>query len=298
MNTKCGFVAVIGLPNAGKSTFVNAAVGAKVSIVTRKPQTTRGPLRGIAICDETQIVFVDTPGIFDGKRKFDKAMSASAFGATKDADWIVMMIDVNHYIKNASEYEKLMAFAQAKSSQTLVVLNKVDRIANKATLLPITQDLERLLNPKAIFMISALKMKYVQDVLKHLANVMPEGPWLYPEDQISDKSERFMAAEITRRHLIDRLGDELPFQLTVVTVSWEELPRSAKVYQTVLVSRETHKRMVIGKGGERIKEVGIHAREEISGLLGRKVHLFLDVKVDPKWADNPQAYADYGLDFS
>lgn len=298
MTTKCGFVAVIGLPNAGKSTFVNAAVGARVSIVTRKPQTTRGPLRGIAIVDETQIVFVDTPGIFDGKRKFDQAMSASAFGATRDADWIVMMIDVNHYIKHASDYEKLLAFAQTKSSQVLVVLNKVDRIPSKAALLPITEEIEKMVSPKAIFMISALKRKYVEDVLKHLAGLMPESPWHYPEDQISDKSERFMAAEITRRHLIDRLGDELPFQLTVVTVSWQEMTQAAKVYQTVLVARETHKRMVIGKGGERIKEVGIHARQEIEALLGRKVHLFLDVKVDPKWADNPQAYADYGLEFA
>lgn len=298
MIKKCGFVAVLGLPNAGKSTFVNAAVGSAVSIVSRKPQTTRGPLRGIAMEGDTQIIFVDTPGIFKPKRKFDKAMSSSAFESTIDADCIVVMIDTLHYVHNSSDYQQIFQKLLAKSSRVVIVLNKIDRVANKAMLLPLTEELEKFLNPQAIFMISALKKKYVQDVVGHLKTFMPEGPWLYPEDQISDKSERFMASEITRKHLINRVGDELPFQLNVITESWQQQKSGIRISQIVIVARDTHKRMIIGKGGEKIKEVGINAREELTRFLGCPVHLFLDVKVDPKWAENPQYFNDYGLEFT
>lgn len=298
MKTRCGFIAVVGLPNAGKSTFVNAVVGTKVSIVSRKPQTTRGPLRGIALWKNAQFIFVDTPGIFDGSRKFDKAMSSSAYMATGDADCVVIIIDALFFRKDPEQHYKYFKSILSKSPHTVLVLNKIDRVTDKKELLPLVKQLQEHLHPDAIFMASALKKKNLEDVLEYLEKQIPEGPWLYPQDQSSDQSENFLASEITRQHLIDRLGDEIPFQIHVTPTKWEEcINGDVKVWHTIHVARPAHKKIIVGAGGSKLKAVGIHARKEISLLLGRKVHLFLEVKVNPKWVDDPYTFESFGLEY-
>jgi len=291
---RCGFVALIGAPNAGKSTLINSLVGAKVSIVTHKVQTTRTRVRAIAIVDEAQIIFVDTPGIFKPKRKLDEAMVEAAWAGAADADVVALLVDARRGLDedNARILEGLK-----KSGRTaILVLNKIDLI-DKGKLLALVEAFNAEYPFEATFMVSALKGDGVADLRDYLAGRMPEGPWLYPEDQLSDFPLRMLAAEVTREKLYLRLHDELPYASHVETESWEERPDgSIRIEQVIYVLRDSQKKIVIGKGGQTIKEIGKAAREELSELLGgRKVHLFLFVKVREKWDQDPDRLRNLGL---
>jgi GTP-binding protein Era len=291
---RCGFVALIGAPNAGKSTLINSLVGAKVSIVTHKVQTTRTRVRAIAIVGEAQIIFVDTPGIFKPKRKLDEAMVEAAWAGAADADVVALLVDVRRGLDedNARILEGLK-----KSGRTaILVLNKIDLI-DKGKLLELVEAFNAEYPFEATFMVSALKGDGVADLRDYLAGRMPEGPWLYPEDQLSDFPLRMLAAEVTREKLYLRLHDELPYASHVETESWEERKDgSIRIEQVIYVLRDSQKKIVIGKGGQTIKEIGKAAREELSQLLGgRKVHLFLFVKVREKWDQDPDRLRNLGL---
>ena len=294
-NTTCGFVALIGAPNAGKSTLLNALVGAKVSIVSRKVQTTRALVRGIALEGDAQIIFVDTPGIFRPKRRLDRAMVTSAWGGAGDADAIALLIDARKGIDE--EAEAILSKLPELKAPKILVLNKIDTIEPERLL-----GLAALLNEKIpfveTFMISALKGHGVPKLREKLAAMMKPGPWLYPEDQVSDAPLRALAAEITREKIFERLHDELPYQSTVETEQWKDMPDgSARVEQTIYVMREGHKKIVIGEGGRTIKSIGSAARKEIMEAAEQKVHLFLFVKVRENWADDPERYREMGLEF-
>jgi GTP-binding protein Era len=293
--TRCGFVALIGAPNAGKSTLMNAIVGAKLSIVTHKVQTTRAIVRGIAMTGVAQIIFVDTPGIFQPKRRLDRAMVTTAWGGAADADVVCLLIDAQRGMDEGNEaiLEKLSATNQTK----ILILNKIDTIKPEK-LLALAQSINARLPFKETFMVSALTGSGVDDLLKHLGGIMPVGPWLYPEDQISDAPLRSLAAEITREKLFLRLHDELPYQSTVETTAWTSMKDgSARIEQTIFVTREGHKKIVIGKGGETIKAISMAARKEISEIAEAPVHLFLFVKVRENWSDDPERYREMGLEF-
>jgi len=293
--TRCGFVALIGAPNAGKSTLMNAIVGAKLSIVTHKVQTTRAIVRGIAMTGVAQIIFVDTPGIFQPKRRLDRAMVTTAWGGAADADVVCLLIDAQRGMDEGNEaiLEKLSATNQTK----ILILNKIDTIKPEK-LLALAQSINARLPFKETFMVSALTGSGVDDLLKHLGGIMPAGPWLYPEDQISDAPLRSLAAEITREKLFLRLHDELPYQSTVETTAWTSMKDgSARIEQTIFVTREGHKKIVIGKGGETIKAISMAARKEISEIAEAPVHLFLFVKVRENWSDDPERYREMGLEF-
>jgi GTP-binding protein Era len=293
--TRCGFVALIGAPNAGKSTLLNALVGSKVSIVSRKVQTTRALVRGIAIEGAAQIIFVDTPGIFAPRRRLDEAMVASAWGGAGDADVVALLVDARKGIDD--EVEAILSGLGKLKAPAILVLNKIDTV-ERSTLLKLTADLNARFAFRETFMISALTGDGVPRLKKQLAAMMPKGPWLYPEDQISDAPLRLLAAEITREKLFERLHDELPYQSTVETDSWKELPDgSARIEQTIYVSREGQKKIVIGEGGRTIKAIGQTARAEIAEAAEHKVHLFLFVKVRPDWIDDPERYREMGLEF-
>ena len=293
--TRCGFVALIGAPNAGKSTLINALVGAKVSIVSRKVQTTRRQLRGIALRDQAQIIFVDTPGIFKPKRRLDRAMVASAWGGAGDADVVALLIDARKGLDE--EAREIMAKLGETRHPRVLVLNKID-LVERSRLLELSEKANALLQFEATFMVSALNSDGLDRLLDHLAGRMKPGPWLYPEDQVSDAPLRDLAAEITREKLFERLHDELPYQLTVETDSWKELPDgSARIEQTIFVTREGHRKIVIGEGGKNLKAVGSAARREISEAAEQKIHLFLFVKVREKWTDDPERYREMGLEF-
>ena len=293
--TCCGFVALIGAPNAGKSTLLNALVGAKVSIVSRKVQTTRAQVRGIALHGAAQIIFVDTPGIFAPKRRLDRAMVTSAWGGASDADVVCLLIDARKGIDEEARtiLEKL---AQTTRRRTLA-LNKIDTIEN-TQLLALTKEINELCPFEETFMISALHGYGVERLKEKLAGMMKPGPWLYPEDQISDAPLRSLAAEITREKIFERLHDELPYQITVETDQWKNQPDgSARIEQTIYVTREGHRKIVLGEGGRTIKSIGSAARKDIAEAAEQKVHLFLFVKVRENWIDDPERYREMGLDF-
>lgn len=293
--TRCGFVALIGAPNAGKSTLLNRMVGSKVSIVSRKVQTTRTQIRGIVIKDNAQIIFVDTPGIFKPRRRLDRAMVTSAWGGAGDADAVCLLVDARKGFDE--DTRNIIARLDEIGGDKFLVLNKVD-LVERTKLLALAQDLNEAYTFRETFMISALTGDGVNDLLKRLSSTVEEGPWLYPEDQITDAPLRALAAEITREKLFERLHDELPYQLTVETDQWKDLPDgSVRIEQTVFVSRDSHKKIVIGEGGRNLKAVGSAARKEIGEAASQKVHLFLFVKVREKWIDDPERYREMGLEF-
>lgn len=295
--TRAGFVALIGEPNAGKSTLTNRMVGAKVSIVTHKVQTTRARIRGVAIEGDSQIVFVDTPGLFQPRRRLDRAMVAAAWGGAADADVIVLMVEAHRGITEGVQriLEGLEEIGQGR--KVALAINKIDMVKSEK-LLGLAQDLNGRYDFVETFMISAEKGHGAEDLRAWLAKELPEGPWLYPEDQIADLPMRMIAAEMTREKLTLRLHQELPYQLTVETEKWEERKDgSARVDQMIYVMRDGHKGIVLGKKGETIKAVSKAAREELQEFLGRKVHLFLQVKVRPNWLEESERYSEMGLDF-
>ncbi len=293
--TRCGFIALIGAPNAGKSTLINALVGAKVSIVSRKVQTTRALVRGIAIAGAAQLVLMDTPGIFAPRRRLDRAMVTTAWGGAHDADIVVLLIDARKGLDDeaASILGKLGNVRQPK----VLVLNKVD-IAEKPALLTLAQKVGATAAFDATFMLSALSGDGVDDLKRWLAGHSPAGPWHYPEDQISDAPVRALAAEITREKLFNRLHQELPYQATVETESWKELRGGdVRIDQTIYVERESQRKIVLGKSGATIKAIGAEARKEIAEMTEQKVHLFLFVKVREGWGDDPERYRAMGIEF-
>jgi GTP-binding protein Era len=293
---RAGFVAVIGAPNAGKSTLVNALVGQKVAIVSAKAQTTRARLMGIAIHDSAQILLVDTPGIFEPRRRLDRAMVQAAWTGAEDADLILLVVDSTSGI--TGEVERAIERLQKRHHPLFVALNKVD-LVKKEKLLALSMELTERLRPDRVFMISAAQGDGVPDLKAALAGAMPEGPWLYPEDEVSDATDRMIAAELTREQIYERLHQELPYASAVETETWEDRPDgSTEIRQQILVERDSQKAIVIGKGGRRLKEIGQAAREAISEHLGRRVHLFLHVKVNPKWGEDRSLYQDMGLEWS
>jgi GTP-binding protein Era len=293
--TRCGFVALIGSTNVGKSTLVNALVGCKVAIVTPKAQTTRALLRGIATDGTAQIILVDTPGLFTPRRRLDRAMVASAWSGAGDADVICVIIDAQHGF--AQETPELLDRLKELRQPKALVLNKID-LVDKPSLLGLAQEANTRGGFAATFMISALKGDGVADLKHWLANAVPAGPWLYPEDQIADAPSRSLAAEITREKLYLRLHEELPYQSTVETEAWNERPDgSLRIEQTIYVERESQRKIVLGKGGQTIKAIGAAARQEIAALFERPVHLFLFVKVREGWSEDPERYREMGLEF-
>ncbi|MEW6091507.1 GTPase Era [Parvibaculum sp.] len=293
--TRCGFVAIIGAPNAGKSTLLNQLVGSKVAIVTHKVQTTRSRIRGIAMEGNTQIVFVDTPGIFKPKRRLDKAMVEAAWGGAGDADAILLMVDAEY--ERDEDLERIIEGLKSQGRKAILVLNKVD-IAKREKLLKLAERLNETGLFTDTFMISAATGSGVADLRRHLAGLMPPGPWHYPEDQAADVPLRSLAAEVTREKLFLRLHDELPYSLTVETEEWEQRKDgSIRIQQVIFVERESQKKIALGKGGQTIKKVGQMAREELEQLLETRVHLFLFVKVRENWSDDRERYREMGLDF-
>lgn len=308
-STRAGFVAVIGAPNAGKSTLVNRLTGSKVSIVTQKVQTTRFPVRGIAMAGEAQLVLVDTPGVFTPRRRLDRAMVASAWAGAQDADAVVHLIDAQAELgaegregtpadrRSAEDTETIIANLKATGAKAILALNKIDGM-RRDTLLALSQRLFDAGVYTDVFMISALAGDGVEDLKTHLAGLMPQGPWLYPEDQAADVPARVLAAEITREKVYLRVHEELPYSAAVETTAFDERPDgSARIEQTIYVERESQRPIVLGKGGQTLKWIGQKAREELTLILDRPVHLFLTVKVDPKWQDSRALYAQFGLEF-
>ena len=297
-DTRAGFVALIGAPNAGKSTLLNALVGAKVSIVSRKVQTTRARVRGIAMEGAAQIVFVDTPGIFAPKKRLDRAMVAAAWQGAEDADLVALLVDAHGNVRATDgETEAIVAKLKESKRKAVLVLNKVD-LVNPPQLLGLADRLNREGIFTDVFMIAALTGDGVGDLKQHFAKAMPEGPWLFPDDQISDMPDRLLAAELVREQLFENLHQELPYALTVETEAWEERKDgSVKIDATIFVQRESQRAIVLGKGGDRIKTVGASARKELEALFERRVHLFLFVKVREKWQDDPERYRAMGLEW-
>jgi GTP-binding protein Era len=294
-DTRCGFVALIGAPNAGKSTLLNALVGSKVTIVSHKVQTTRALIRGIAIEGKSQLIFVDTPGIFSPKRRLDRAMVTTAWSGAHEADLVAVLIDARKGLDE--EAEQLLARLGGVKGPKILILNKIDLIPRDTLLL-----LTKIANEKAkfdsTFMISALKGDGVADLKSWLAERMPLSPWLYPPDQMSDAPMRQLAAEITREKLFERLHQELPYHSTVETESWKELRNGeVRIEQTIYVERESQRKIVIGKGGQTLKSIGESSRREITDIVEHKVHLFLFVKVREGWGDDPERYRAMGLEF-
>jgi GTP-binding protein Era len=297
MTTRAGFIALIGEPNAGKSTLLNRMVGAKVSIVTHKVQTTRARIRGVALEGEAQLVFVDTPGLFQPRRRLDRAMVAAAWGGAADADVVVLLVEAHRGITPGVERILEGLAEHAKGRTVALAINKIDRVPSEA-LLGLTKELNDRFAFAETFMISAEKGHGVDRLRAWLAGEMPEGPWLYPEDQIADLPMRMIAAEITREKLTLRLHQELPYQLTVETENWEERKDgSVRIDQLIYVTRDGHKGIVLGKKGETIKAVSQAARADLVEFLGRRVHLFTQVKVRPGWLEEAERYSEMGLDF-
>ncbi len=296
--TRAGFVALIGEPNAGKSTLLNRMVGAKVSIVTHKVQTTRTRIRGVALEGAAQLVFVDTPGLFRPRRKLDRAMVAAAWSGAADADVVVLMVEAHRGLTDGGEAIITALHERIAPGQTVALaINKIDRVKAEA-LLALTERLNAAYPFAQTFMISAERGHGVDDLRRWLAGAVPQGPWLYPEDQIADLPLRMIAAEITREKLTLRLHEELPYQLTVETESWQERKDgSVRIDQLVYVARDGHKGIVLGNRGETIKAISTAARAEIAEFLGRPVHLFVQVKLRPGWLDEPERYSEMGLDY-
>jgi GTP-binding protein Era len=291
--TRAGFAAVIGAPNAGKSTLVNALVGQKVAIVSPKAQTTRSRLMGIALQDRAQILLVDTPGIFEPRRRLDRAMVAAAWSGAQDADLILLVIDASEKVR-----EEVLDGLEKREHALFLVLNKID-LVKKEKLLALSAELTARLDLERVFMISATQGDGVADVKQALADAMPPGPWLYPEDEVSDATDRMVAAELTREQIVNQLHQELPYATAIETETWEDRPDGSTVIrQQILVERDSQKSIVIGKGGRRLKAIGAAAREEIARHLGRPVHLFLHVKVNPRWDEDRSLYKDIGLEWA
>lgn len=308
-STRAGFAALIGAPNAGKSTLTNRLVGSKVSIVTRKVQTTRFPVRGVFIEGESQVVLVDTPGIFKPRRRLDRAMVASAWGGAEGADAVVHLVDVQSELAVAENRAKAADHRQiedavaitealkAGGNKAILALNKIDGI-KRDSLLAVTQSYFETGAYSEVFMISASQGSGVPDLKARLAEMMPEGPWLYPEDQAADLPMRLLAAEITREKIYMRVHDELPYAAAVETTSFEDRPDgSVRIEQNVYVERDTQRAIVLGKGGQTLKWIGQAAREELAEMMDRKVHLFITVKTDERWAERRDLYGQVGLDF-
>ncbi len=294
-DTRCGFVALIGAPNAGKSTLLNALAGSKVTIVSRKVQTTRALIRGIAVEGDAQLIFMDTPGIFAPRRRLDRAMVTTAWGGAHDADLVALLIDARKGLNEEAE-AILQRLGEVKQPK-LLILNKIDLIA-KADLLSLAKTANDKAPFKATFMISALKGDGVGDLKHWLAGRVPPGPWLYPADQMSDAPLRQLAAEITREKLFEQLHQELPYHSTVETDVWKELRKGdIRIEQTIYVERESQRKIVLGKGGQTIKAIGKAARNEIAEIADAKVHLFLFVKVREAWTEEPERYRAMGLEF-
>lgn len=294
---RCGFVSVIGAPNAGKSTLMNALVGSKVTIVSPKVQTTRTIVRGIMVHDNSQIIFVDTPGIFKAEKKLEKAMITAAWEGEAESDAVIVVVDASRKKYHDGTREILQTLREANHKKPVIlVLNKIDAIQPE-TLLALSKELNAEYTFDATFMISALKEKGLDDLLDDIARRLPQGPFHYPEDQMSDMPMRLLAAEITREKLFHRFHQELPYNLTVETENWEEFDNgSAKVDQIVYVTKDGHRKIILGKGGQAIKSVGIEARKELADMLERDIHLKIHVKVDPRWIDDPDRYRIWGLD--
>jgi GTP-binding protein Era len=287
---------VIGAPNAGKSTLVNALVGQKVAIVSPKAQTTRARLMGIAIEAPAQVLLVDTPGIFEPRRRLDRAMVAAAWTGAQDADLILFVIDAAAGVNG--EVERIIASLGERKHPLFLVLNKID-LVKKAALLGLATEVTARLNPEKVFMVSAADGDGVPDLKTALAHAMPEGPWLYPEDEVSDATDRMIAAELTREQIVNQLHQELPYATAVETESWEDRPDgSTAINQQIIVERDSQKAIVIGKGGRRLKAIGAAARAEIAQHLGRPVHLFLHVKVEAKWGEDRSLYREIGLEWA
>jgi GTPase len=296
--TRCGFVSIIGAPNAGKSTLTNQLVGTKVSIVSHKVQTTRAQIRGIMIHEGSQVILVDTPGIFRPKRRLDRAMVDAAWGGARDADAVVVLIDAAKGFDEQAE--AILEGAKELKMLTILALNKVDRIdrENKPVLLQLAERGAAQGNFERIFMISAESGSGVSGLRDYLAGIVPPGPWLYPEDQISDAPQRHWAAEVTREKLYMRLHDELPYASTVETTDWKSLKDgSVRIEQTVFVERESQKKIMLGASGATIKAISMAARQELAEALETKVHLFLFVKVRDRWGDDPERYREMGLEY-
>ncbi|ALE03998.1 GTPase Era [Bartonella ancashensis] len=294
--TRCGFVALVGVSNAGKSTLVNQLVKAKVSIVTHKVQTTRTLVRGIVIYEKTQIVLIDTPGIFHPRKRLERAMVSAAWGGIKGADVLLVLIDVQSGLSD--EVNAMLDVLENIKKDKILVLNKID-IVSKSSLLALTMKINERVNFLQVFMISALNGSGCKDLLHYLGKTMQLGPWYYPEDQISDMPMHQLASEITREKLFLRLHEELPYSLTVETESWEErLDGSVKISQVIYVERESQRKIILGASGQTIKAVGQASRKEIAKILEQKVHLFLFVKVRSNWDSNPERYRDMISDFS
>jgi GTPase len=293
--TRCGFVALIGAPNVGKSTLVNALVGSKVTIVSRKVQTTRALIRGIVIEGSSQIILVDTPGIFSPKRRLDRAMVSTAWSGAHDADLVCVLLDAKGGIDD--EAESILKRVASVDHEKILVLNKIDLVPREK-LLALAQAANERLTFARTFMISALSGDGVDDLRQALAEAVPPGPFLYPEDQMSDAPLRHLAAEITREKIFQQLHQELPYQSTVETDSWtDRKDKSVRIEQTIFVEREGQRKIVLGKGGATIKSIGAEARKEIADILGVPVHLFLFVKVRENWGDDPDRYREMGLEF-
>ncbi|RJG45818.1 GTPase Era [Mesorhizobium sp. DCY119] len=293
--THSGFVALIGAPNAGKSTLVNQLVGAKVSIVTHKVQTTRAIVRGIATHNNAQIVFIDTPGIFKPRRRLDKAMVTTAWGGAKDADMVMVLIDAERGIKG--DADAMLTNLEGVRQPKILILNKLDRVKPES-LLALAATCNERVKFERTFMVSALTGAGCQAILDHLAEALPVGPWYYPEDQISDLPMRQLAAEITREKLYLRLHQELPYSSHVETEKWEEKPDgSVRIEQVIYVERDSQKKIVLGHKGETIRSIGQSSRKDIGDILEQKVHLFLFVKVRENWGDDPERYREMGLEF-
>ncbi len=303
MTTHCGFCAIIGAPNAGKSTLTNALVGSKVAIVSPKVQTTRMTVRGVAMMDQTQIVFVDTPGIFRPRRRLDRAMVGAAWAGAEDADAVLLIVDAadlagDSKSPGARDTDAIIAgLKEAKGKKTALVLNKIDGM-KRTDLLPLVEKFNATGLFEDVFLVSALKGEAVADVANWVAARMPQGPWLYPEDQTADISMRLLAAEITREKIYHRLHDELPYSSAVETEKWEERKDgSVRIDQVIYVQREGQKAIALGKGGQTIKTIGELARKEMEELFGHRVHLFLFVKVSEDWAESREHYREIGLEY-
>jgi GTP-binding protein Era len=293
---RCGFIAIVGAPNAGKSTLVNALVGAKVTIVSRKAQTTRVPIRGITIEGASQLIFIDTPGIFAPRRRLDRAMVEAAWARAAEADVIALLVDAAKGGADEDTARVLERLSETRGHR-LLLLNKIDRVKKEA-LLTLSGALNARLPFEATFMISATKGSGIKDLRQHLAKLVQPGPWHYPEDDISDAPLRLLAAEITREQIYERLHDELPYATTVETTSWKDLrSKGVRIEQTIYVERESQRSIVLGDGGRTIKQISMGSRQELGGILERPVHLFLFVKVRESWQNDPERYREMGLDF-
>lgn len=295
VDTSCGFIALVGAPNAGKSTLLNALVGTKVSIVTHKAQTTRSQVRGVVTLEKAQLVFIDTPGIFAPKRRLDRAMVDSAWGGAGDADLVAFIVDAERGI--TPDLEALIEGLANITHPKVLILNKIDAIKNEA-LLALSQTLNEKLRFEATFMISALKGYGVQDFIDWCVKHIPPGPWHFPEDHLTDLTMAITAAEITREKLFLRVHDEIPYNSTVETESFKiQKDGSYKIDQVIYLSRESHKKIVLGAGGQTIKAIGAEARKELMEMYEVPIHLFLFVKVREKWGDDPERYREMGLEY-